>query len=371
MSAPLQLHPTLAALRAHFPPEAISWRAGPTQKDPVTKLPKRTKPLAYIDARDVQDRLDTVLGLGWSSEYIPMQNGTTCCKITITVDGVSVWRSDGAEMIPDGQKPEQQEMAHKGSYSDAFKRAAVKFGVGQYLYNVDAPWVDCDERGNIKESEMGKLNNLLRRMMGMQPVALKPAMLDVPDNLDDPLADKPGTPSPDVSIKPTHAPNVSAKTENVDTSPVDGQGKPILHNISTGEVRSDPDNPDSWREEIAAILPEENYPDKGEVLFDNAADAVMPVPPAITAEGSGAARTLILFALSMLKPVTEDMAAYKAETDRLFAEMLPADIAIVKEKQEEWKALQAQVAAATKLKASQGANRNRGKGRSQQTGAAA
>src|SRR3546814_7014132 len=31
----------------------------------------------------------------------------------------------------------------KGAISDAFKRCAVKWGVGRYLYDIDAVWAEC------------------------------------------------------------------------------------------------------------------------------------------------------------------------------------------------------------------------------------
>lgn len=51
-----------AALAAHFAPESVKWRIGSMSKDKT-----RATLLAYLDARDVQDRLDAVLGCdGWS-----------------------------------------------------------------------------------------------------------------------------------------------------------------------------------------------------------------------------------------------------------------------------------------------------------------
>lgn len=32
----------------------------------------------------------------------------------------------------------------KGGLSDAYKRAAVKWGIGRYLYDMEAAWVDVD-----------------------------------------------------------------------------------------------------------------------------------------------------------------------------------------------------------------------------------
>jgi hypothetical protein len=315
------LHPVLAALRAHFPPETISWRTGPMTKDG-----RKTKPLAYIDARDVQDRLDAVLGLDWSSEFVPMPNGTACCKITIVVDGRAIWRSNGAELLPDkgdAAKPEQQEMAIKGSYSDAFKRAAVMFGVGQYLYGVDAPWVEVDERKQIKESEMLKLSALLRRIMPNAPKA---------------------APAP---------------------KPVTAAGKPIAHNAD-GIV--DETDPNYWADlEPSPPLPNEPYPDMGEVIQDNIPDfALPPAPPVATSpERSAVARRQVCDHLDRMRDAftPDDMAAYMALSEALKPEMSEADWAAVLEHRAEWKAIRVRVSEVQKLKASNNVS-SRSRGRS-------
>jgi hypothetical protein len=38
----------------------------------------------------------------------------------------------------------------KGAISDAFKRAAVKWGIGRYLYDMPTPWVPCEVGRNGK-----------------------------------------------------------------------------------------------------------------------------------------------------------------------------------------------------------------------------
>jgi hypothetical protein len=63
-----------------------------------------------------------------------------------------------------------KEMAQKGSYSDAFKRAAVKWGVGRYLYALDAPWVDIEKRGNsyvLPKASEAYLRKWLAHRLGM------------------------------------------------------------------------------------------------------------------------------------------------------------------------------------------------------------
>jgi len=145
----------IADLRKPFPPEKISWRVGPTTQDK-----KKGQALAYIDARDVMGRLDEVAGANWQCAYVPMPNGTCCCSIGIKIGDEWVWRANGAINLTDSDKPDQKEMTEKGSYSDAFKRAAVLWGIGQYLYDIDSPWVELDDKKRILKSEYPKLKAL-------------------------------------------------------------------------------------------------------------------------------------------------------------------------------------------------------------------
>jgi hypothetical protein len=79
-----------------------------------------------------------------------------------------VWKSDGAG--------DSDVEAEKGAVSDAFKRAAVKWGVGRYLYDLDSPWVALEKRGNsyaIAKSEEARLAKLIvavnARLTGITP----------------------------------------------------------------------------------------------------------------------------------------------------------------------------------------------------------
>lgn len=117
-------------LAAEFPRSAVSWRAQSVKKDGSSALA-----LAYIDARDVMNRLDGVLGpANWKDRY--EFNGTTAiCYLSIRVDDEWVEKADGAGAT--------DVEAEKGQLSDAFKRSAVKWQIGRYLYDVPAPWVPC------------------------------------------------------------------------------------------------------------------------------------------------------------------------------------------------------------------------------------
>ena len=145
------MHELLERLAAPFPPEIISWRVGSTNQDKT-----RGMALAFIDARDVQDRLDEVCGTDWACNHVPAEGGKVTCSIGIKLDGEWVWRSNGA-----GNTDFEGE---KGSYSDAFKRAAVMWRVGRYLYDLPAPWVAVEQRGRtvvIPDTELPALQRLL------------------------------------------------------------------------------------------------------------------------------------------------------------------------------------------------------------------
>lgn len=117
-----------------MPLPSIHWRAQSVSK----KNPDAPKAmaLAYMDARDVQDRLDEVCGPeNWSDSYVETPKGRIICTISINCGVAWVSKSDGAgDTAVEGEK---------GGISDAFKRAAVKWGVGRYLYDMPTPWVEC------------------------------------------------------------------------------------------------------------------------------------------------------------------------------------------------------------------------------------
>jgi hypothetical protein len=150
----------LKALAAPFPPDRISWRIGSTNGDKT-----RGMALAYLDSRDVQDRLDEVCGVGgWQSRY-PHATGKTVCEIGIKVGDEWIWKADGAG--------DTDVEAEKGALSDAFKRAAVRWGIGRYLYDVESPWVEIEPAGRsykIKAGEYAKLRAVLGK--GAPPVVV-------------------------------------------------------------------------------------------------------------------------------------------------------------------------------------------------------
>lgn len=146
-----------------FDPDRVHWRIGSTNADKTKAMA-----LAYIDARDVMDRFDLVCGpSGWERRH-PYGNGkTNICEVAVWVEGRGwVVKADGA-----GDTDVEGE---KGGCSDSFKRAAVNWGVGRYLYGLPSPWVEIEPAGRsfkIKKGEYPKLRQLLSTYTGVKPKA--------------------------------------------------------------------------------------------------------------------------------------------------------------------------------------------------------
>lgn len=116
------------ALSAPFPASSIHFRVGA-----MTKQQDKAIALAYIDSRDAMKRLDDVVGpMNWQRRYPWSDDKRLYCEVGIRHDGEWIWKGDGAGLT--------QVEAEKGAFSDAFKRACVNWGIGQYLYDCPNDW---------------------------------------------------------------------------------------------------------------------------------------------------------------------------------------------------------------------------------------
>jgi hypothetical protein len=109
-------------LAAPFAAEEVRSRRGPRGD------------LRYITARTARRRLNDVLGpANWSCRVEPSERWVRCSLTVILPDGKAVTREavGGYPAMPD------EEDRVKGGDSDAFKRACVLFGIGEYLYGDD------------------------------------------------------------------------------------------------------------------------------------------------------------------------------------------------------------------------------------------
>jgi len=144
----------LKALEEPFPTDVIKWRVGASNRKNWQEGKERYGiALAYIDARIVRDRLNDVCGAWWQNKHVGISEKIVGCEIGICIAGEWIWRSDGAG--------ETDVEAEKGAMSDAFKRAAVQWGVARYLYKMPNKWVKLDKNWQILESELPMLYGLL------------------------------------------------------------------------------------------------------------------------------------------------------------------------------------------------------------------
>jgi hypothetical protein len=123
-----------AALAAPFEPREVKFK-------PQMVKNNRCLAMAYIDARLIQDRLDDVLGVeNWEDGYKILPDGSVMCRLRIKLGDRWIAKTDVGS--PSEQPDGGDRM--KAAFSDALKRAAVKFGIGRYLYRLPAQWVDYD-----------------------------------------------------------------------------------------------------------------------------------------------------------------------------------------------------------------------------------
>ena len=128
-----------------FPASDVSWRLQYVDKDKMQGFA-----VPYLDARAIANRLDAVVGQhNWKDTYIPWHN----CVVE--------------------EKTKSSQLCTISI--DAFKRAAVKWNIGRYLYSFEPVWVTAEKRGRafvIAKSENGKLetayNTTVARLFGTE-----------------------------------------------------------------------------------------------------------------------------------------------------------------------------------------------------------
>lgn len=149
----------LEKLGEPFPISDVLWRFQYLDK---VKLEGFAVP--YIDARAIADRLDKVVGQNrWKDSYTEWHGGgddkvtAQLCTIYVYDDEINEWigKTDGAENTD--IEPV------KGGLSDSFKRAAVKWNIGRYLYKFQTQWVSAEKQGKnfvIAKSAKPKLRSV-------------------------------------------------------------------------------------------------------------------------------------------------------------------------------------------------------------------
>jgi hypothetical protein len=122
------------ALAAPFDPTEVKFK-------PQTVSGNRALAVPFVDARLIQDRLDDVLGvMGWQDSYECLPDGSVVCRLSIRIGGEWITKTDVGGQ---SEQPDEGDR-RKAAFSDSLKRAAVKFGIGRYLYRLKPQWVDYD-----------------------------------------------------------------------------------------------------------------------------------------------------------------------------------------------------------------------------------
>lgn len=142
----------LTHLRRPFTPEAVKWKVQNAWASGGVVV-------GYIDARLVIERLNLVCGSAWKDEYefIP---GTKDAICQLTVFEIT--------------RPDIGSSSHsnKGIFSDSFKRAAVKFGVGVSLYAMKAVMLNASDKPGLDSNDRPELLNKGKTKSGKADIRL-------------------------------------------------------------------------------------------------------------------------------------------------------------------------------------------------------
>lgn len=140
----------LEELGKPFPASDVSWRMQYVDKEKVEGFA-----VPYLDARAISDRLDNVVGqFNWKDNFSQWhcydkkdinapdkRVDSQLCAIYIYDEDKNEWvgKTDGAENTD--FEP------IKGGLSDSYKRCAVKWNIGRYLYKFEPVWVKATKQG--------------------------------------------------------------------------------------------------------------------------------------------------------------------------------------------------------------------------------
>lgn len=114
-------------------PLPLKWRVQSAFPNKIN--PTHVIMIGYVDSRQVQNLLDDVCGPeNWQDEYFDSK-GKQFCRIGIKINNEWIWKADSGEPT--------SRSSSKGETSDAFKRAAVKWGINRMAYEVGEVKLKC------------------------------------------------------------------------------------------------------------------------------------------------------------------------------------------------------------------------------------
>ena len=156
-----------------FAPEDLEWRL---QRTFESRGEMKGIAVAYVTNRAIMTRLDSVVGPeNWYNEFKPWHGAnkkeSQLCGIAVYYEGrgfITKW--DGAE--------DSDIEPIKGGLSDSMKRAAVQWGIGRVLYNMDPVFVEVEQRSKtwyIKQNQQQRLDCAYLKMLGKLGLTPAPA----------------------------------------------------------------------------------------------------------------------------------------------------------------------------------------------------
>jgi Rad52/22 family double-strand break repair protein len=149
---------TVTATTTSAAPDLFERLAAPFTAEEVRSRRGPRGDLRYITARTARRRLNEVVGpSNWSCRIEPADRWVRCAITIVLPDGRSLTR----EALGGYPNMPEEEDRVKGGDSDAFKRACVLFGIGEYLYG-DEPAEPADPRPTSNGDGRGEPRNVPR-----------------------------------------------------------------------------------------------------------------------------------------------------------------------------------------------------------------
>ena len=131
-------------------PELFAALAAPFDTSELKLRTQAGRQMPYVTARTIMNRLDEVLGPeNWWDDFVPLEH-SVICRLTIRLpDGKILTKCDAGGYAGLADPGDDD----KSGFADAFKRTAVKFGVGRYLYRDGVPRFSSAGAPSLNESE--------------------------------------------------------------------------------------------------------------------------------------------------------------------------------------------------------------------------
>jgi hypothetical protein len=149
----MNIEAIIKELRRPFTPEGMNWKVQ------TAKAGGKAMIVGFIDSRQVNERLNHICPGDWSDDYSVVHRTESLIVVECGISIMQQTRSDVGEV----QFSKANGIEWKSAYSDAFKRAAVKWGIGVPLYYMPRIYFDTDDLKQGKYLASKHLTDLKER----------------------------------------------------------------------------------------------------------------------------------------------------------------------------------------------------------------